>query len=120
MTSEIDAYYALRPSAYSDLVSLCVEPSAIQEPYGLTVKLVLADPADSEQTITLRFVGVSELNVEHFSGPSVSMIDISSTRERGWESPRFLISSDQGRIRFGCMTFEANVAKASAGDIPER
>lgn len=112
VTAEIDAYSALRPSAYSDLVSIRVEPSESAGPYGLSVTLVLADPADRARTLTLSFDGVSALNVESFSGPSVSVMEISSTRERGWENPRFLVSSDQGRIRFGCMTFEATAAKA--------
>jgi len=111
LTAEIDAYYALRPSAYTDLVSIRVEPSGSAEPYGLSVTLVLADPEDGARRLTLPFDGVTDLNVEEFSGPAVSFIEISSTAERGWENPRFLISSDQGRIRFGSMTFEATAAK---------
>jgi hypothetical protein len=112
MTAEIDSYYALRPSAYSQLVSVHIEASEARNPYSLSVTLVLADAADATQTITLRFYGASNLNVEDFSGPSVSMLDITPTRDRGWENPRFLISSDQGRIRFGCMSFEADATKS--------
>ena len=46
------------------------------------------------------------MGIDTFSGRRVTTLDIVSTRDRGWESPKYLVSTDQGRIQFGCEAFD--------------
>ena len=117
MSKEIDAYHEFRPFDFTELVQAVVVPYE-EERTGLTMRLTLAT-RDGSRRLSLTFAGVTGLTVEDFSGPTLSFLDVVSTRDRGWEAPRFLVSSDQGRIRFGCMAFEATPIEPS-GDIAAR
>jgi hypothetical protein len=109
---KIDAYYALRPHQFTQLVKASISPFDGSIPVGLALRLLLGVHLDAHRRLRLVFKGVLNLSIQEFSGPDVSLFEIVSTRDRGWESPRYLVSSDQGRITFGCMDFEAEVVDA--------
>jgi len=115
MHPDIDAYYALEPFSYSELLELDITPADEPATQGLTVRLALASRVDTGRQLALIFTGVTGLTVEDFSGPSVSPFEIVGARDRGWESPRYLVRVDQGRLRFGCMEFHAKLVDTPAG-----
>jgi len=110
MVAALDAYYALRPVEYTEFVAASIEPSPEPSTQGLSLRLVLGHGSHEGRHLVLLFEGVTGLSVDDFSGPRISYLEIVSTRERGWEAPLFLVSSDQGRLKFGCMTFAASLA----------
>jgi hypothetical protein len=112
MPTPIDAYYALRPERFSTL-SGAVLQGVPGSPYGLSLVLTLSESDSSPRRLRLSFTGVSGLTIGDFSGPSISMFEITSTRDRGWESPRYLVSSDQGSWKFGCAGFECEEVSAT-------
>jgi hypothetical protein len=116
MQADIDAYYSLDPLSYSELVEAGITPADKPASQGLTFRLVLAARVDSGRHLALFFTGVTGLTVEDFSGPSVSPFEIVATGDRGWESPRYLVSSDQGRVKFGCMEFRAKLVAAPSSE----
>ena len=111
--TNVEEYEGLRPHTYSELVSMAVTPQAADGVFGLSLGLVLASPADGRR-LSLEFAGVQDLNIEEYHGPDFPYLQIVTTRDRGWESPRFLVDGDQGRVRFGCRDFVAIVQRGSA------
>ena len=83
----------------------CAEyPAFESDPPSLLLKILLND-----QTCTLRFTNISDLNLESFSAPfQIGGFQIECNQEKGWErSERYTVSDyENGTIRFFCETVE--------------
>jgi hypothetical protein len=118
MTSSIDEYIGSRPADYPEMVELTLEPAAGHEPRSLRLRLTLASPRPDGGRLLLVFDGVSSLAIGDLSAGLWPYLSITSTADRGWENPRFLVEGDQGRVRFGCQEFSTSLLRP--GDIRER
>jgi hypothetical protein len=118
VAATIDDYHASRPTDFSELVEWTIQPDS-DEPRGIDMRLRLRPRIESDdRVLELAFRGVESLKVDELSAGSFPILLITSTRDRGWESPRFLVDGDQGRVSFGCREF--TVAVHRSGDIPGR
>jgi hypothetical protein len=108
----LDRYDLLRPASFGTAVSFELRAPMDESGEGATLELVLrsADAADRRH-LRLRFRSVRELAFTPTAlPPTLSSVQITSVRERGWEGVNYSVSDEHGeQLRFLCESFEPSI-----------